>query len=203
VGDQDAHSRVTESDCWVVDQFEQTGPLPIAGIAFGNDEYFAPLQAVDLLAYATATEYMLGADAWSEHSEFRPLLLDENPAYGKLYDGEFWDEAALKAQEEMIRLIGNRPDLKTGTKKGNIIGEVLRIRRKLTDHSALEIQGDNEVMKRGEKVRVKLLAKHADNEHKGRTGTVIQNALPGETVQVEFDDEAVAHQFVAEDLECI
>ena len=55
-------------------------------------------------------------------------------------------------------------------------------------------------MNRGERVRVKLLAK-VDNWLRGKIGTVIADSAPGETVQVEFDDEAVAHQFLAEDLE--
>lgn len=55
-------------------------------------------------------------------------------------------------------------------------------------------------MKTGNKVRVKLLAK-VDREFQGRLGTVIQDSEPGEVVVVEFDDEAVAHQFLAEDLE--
>lgn len=104
----------------------------IAGIAFANDEFFAPLQAVDLLAYATGTEYMLGADGWSEHSEFRPLLLDENPAYGKLYDGEFWNEKALKDRADMIRLIGDRPDLRAKGERRNLLGKILRMHRRLS-----------------------------------------------------------------------
>jgi len=57
-------------------------------------------------------------------------------------------------------------------------------------------------MKLGQRVRVKLLAK-VDKEFQGRTGTVDTDSLPGEVVQVSFDDEAVAHQFLAEDLEII
>ena len=58
-------------------------------------------------------------------------------------------------------------------------------------------------MKVGQKVRVKLLAKHAENWEKGRTGIVTADSLPGETVEVEFKDEAIIHQFVEEDLEII
>ena len=55
-------------------------------------------------------------------------------------------------------------------------------------------------MKRGDKVRVRLLA-NVENWQRGRTGTVSADCRPGEAVQVEFDDEAVAHQFLAGDLE--
>jgi hypothetical protein len=58
-------------------------------------------------------------------------------------------------------------------------------------------------MKAGQRVRVKLLAKHAENSEKGRTGSVTADTLRGETVMVEFDDEAVSHQFAEEDLEII
>ena len=57
-------------------------------------------------------------------------------------------------------------------------------------------------MKRGERVRVKLLAK-VDKWLQGRTGTVDADSAPGEVVQVSLDDEAVVQQFLAEDLERI
>jgi hypothetical protein len=57
-------------------------------------------------------------------------------------------------------------------------------------------------MRCGERVRVKPLA-NVDPWHRNRTGTVIADSAPGEAIQVEFDDEAIAHQFLAEDLEPI
>jgi len=57
-------------------------------------------------------------------------------------------------------------------------------------------------MKRGDKVRVKLLAA-VESCFRGRTGTVDADCAPGEVVQVSLDDEAVAHEFQAEDLEAI
>jgi hypothetical protein len=57
-------------------------------------------------------------------------------------------------------------------------------------------------MRRGERVRVKLLAK-VDKSFQGRTGTVDADSASGETVLVSLDDEAVVHQFLAEDLERI
>jgi hypothetical protein len=39
--------------------------------------------------------------------------------------------------------------------------------------------------------------------HRGRTGTVLRDSAPDETVDVEFDDEAIAHPFNADDLELV
>jgi hypothetical protein len=58
------------------------------------------------------------------------------------------------------------------------------------------------VVKRGDRVRVKLLA-NVETWFRGRTATVVADSAPGEVVLVEFDDEAVAHHFVTEDLERI
>ena len=58
------------------------------------------------------------------------------------------------------------------------------------------------VMKRGDRARVKLQAR-VENEFRGKTGTVDADSAPGEVVIVSFDGEAVAHQFLAEDLELI
>jgi hypothetical protein len=57
-------------------------------------------------------------------------------------------------------------------------------------------------MRRGDRVRVKPLA-NVENWQRGRTGTVAADSAPGEVVLVDFDDEAVTHQFLAEDLERI
>jgi hypothetical protein len=57
-------------------------------------------------------------------------------------------------------------------------------------------------MRRGERVRVKLLAK-VDKWFQGRTGTVNADSAPGEVVLVSLDDEAVVQQFLVEDLERI
>lgn len=58
-------------------------------------------------------------------------------------------------------------------------------------------------MKRGDKVRVKLLAE-VETRFQGKTGTVSIDSVPGGVVIVFFDDEkAVNHQFAADDLELI
>jgi hypothetical protein len=54
-------------------------------------------------------------------------------------------------------------------------------------------------MKRGDRVRVRLLAK----VDRGKIGTVVADSAPGEVILVEFDDEAVTHQFSGEDLELL
>jgi len=57
-----------------------------------------------------------------------------------------------------------------------------------------------DIVKRGDRVRVKPHAKNAEQVDRGRTGIVIADSEPGETVLVEFDDEAITHEFVAADL---
>lgn len=57
-------------------------------------------------------------------------------------------------------------------------------------------------MKRGERVRVKLLAK-VEMWLQGRTGMVDADSAPGEVVLVSLDEEAIVQQFLAEDLERI
>jgi hypothetical protein len=109
----------------------------IAGIAFGNDEHFAPLQAVDLLAYATATEYRLGPDAWGENSDFRALLQSEDPAFGKLYDGEFWNREELEKQKDIIVQIGNRSDVEMPNEKRRMLPPLPKSAKKGTRGSTL------------------------------------------------------------------
>ena len=57
-------------------------------------------------------------------------------------------------------------------------------------------------MKRGERVRVKPLAK-VENWLRGRTGTVDADSAPGEVVLVSLDEETIVQQFLSEDLERI
>ena len=57
-------------------------------------------------------------------------------------------------------------------------------------------------MKRGDKVRVKnMTATNVENSLRGRMGTVVADSKPGEVILVEFDGEAVTHQFLIDDLE--
>jgi hypothetical protein len=52
--------------------------------------------------------YTLGNEAWLKHPQFKNLLLDENPAYGKVYDSEYWDEEVIERNKEKLISIGNR-----------------------------------------------------------------------------------------------
>ncbi|MGA3318973.1 MAG: hypothetical protein ABSC64_21365 [Candidatus Korobacteraceae bacterium] len=54
-------------------------------------------------------------------------------------------------------------------------------------------------MKRGDKVRVAVLAH--EPEFRGRFGTVLADSAPGEMVKVEFEEEAIRHNFLARELE--
>jgi hypothetical protein len=56
-------------------------------------------------------------------------------------------------------------------------------------------------MKRGDKVRVKETA--SESVYRGMTGTVGVDSAPGELVGVEFDAEAVSHDFYVKELELI
>lgn len=60
-------------------------------------------------------------------------------------------------------------------------------------------------MKRGDKVRVKLLASPTNMEkvYGDWIGTVVADSEPGEVVQVEFEEVTGTHQFQAADLEKI
>jgi hypothetical protein len=78
----------------------------IRTIAFGKDEKWPPLQAADLLCCATAREqrFGFGQKAWDEQrSLFRPILLDEDPAYGKPYFNEYWDQERLDKFADIIK----------------------------------------------------------------------------------------------------
>ena len=71
----------------------------IVSISFADDTYFFPLQAADLLAYATLHEFRKGEKAWAEEATFSDLLKAHDPAFGLIYRSEFWgseNEDALK-----------------------------------------------------------------------------------------------------------
>jgi hypothetical protein len=76
----------------------------IVNICFANDEWYYPLQAADLLSYATCNELRKGANAWKETNVFADLLKDSDPSYGKRYYSELWsdDEEDTKALMEAI-----------------------------------------------------------------------------------------------------
>ena len=76
----------------------------IVNICFADDEWYYPLQAADLLSYATCNELKKGANAWKESNVFSDLLKDADPSYGKRYFSELWsdDEDDTKALLEAI-----------------------------------------------------------------------------------------------------
>ena len=105
------------SNLWEIKTRHPETKKQIAGIAFGSDEHFAPLQAADLIAYATVLSHRYGQSVWGEGSVFRNLLLDIDPAFGKLYDGEHWTREALEEQKDMVVAICDRPPITTSDKK--------------------------------------------------------------------------------------
>jgi hypothetical protein len=46
-----------------------------------------------------------------------------------------------------------------------------------------------------------MTATNVENSLRGRMGTVVADSKPGEVILVEFDGEAVTHQFLIDDLE--
>jgi len=80
----------------------------VAMIGFGNDELVPPLQAADLLAYATQNlQDRGGQDAWLNHPQFSKLLSSSRPGYGKTYLSEFWDASFLEEQRDNLVAIAN------------------------------------------------------------------------------------------------
>jgi hypothetical protein len=70
-------------------------------ISFADDKFVLPLQAADVLSCAINKERTFGSKAWSEnYSRFRSLLKDGDPAYGKVYDSEYWDKDEMLKQKE-------------------------------------------------------------------------------------------------------
>lgn len=67
-------------------------------ITFADDQVMFPLQAADLIAYATMREQRRGKAAWDERSWFRSLLFAsrDDPVYGREYVSEYWDAEGLK-----------------------------------------------------------------------------------------------------------
>jgi len=76
----------------------------IVSIGFADDEWFYPLQAADILAYATCNELKKRPDdRWKDGNIFTELLRTRDPAYGILYKSEFWDEEPTR--DETLRAL--------------------------------------------------------------------------------------------------
>lgn len=65
----------------------------VSSLTFADDSVFYPLQAADILAYATCNELKKGVNAWSDTNMFTDLFRAEDPGYGLPYRSELWSEA--------------------------------------------------------------------------------------------------------------
>jgi hypothetical protein len=86
----------------------------IASVSFANDYFFYPLQAADILAYATQNELRKGDKAWDESNVYTRFFDEVDPAYGNRYYSEAWgeqdSEALTKAMvAEMVTQEQNSP----------------------------------------------------------------------------------------------
>lgn len=77
----------------------------IVNISFADDEWYYPLQAADLLSYASCNELKKGKKGWSEMNIYSDLLKDADPAYGKRYLSEFWSDDENDSQALMEAII--------------------------------------------------------------------------------------------------
>jgi hypothetical protein len=77
----------------------------VCSIAFADDRFVGALNAADLLACATVREHRRDDNAWDEESPFRGLLQSKDPAYGLLYEQEYWDEDEIRRNKlEIIKM---------------------------------------------------------------------------------------------------
>lgn len=67
----------------------------IVSVGFADDNWFYPLQAADILAYATCNELNKSPDMrWKETNIFTDLLKADNPTYGIVNKSELWDSSS-------------------------------------------------------------------------------------------------------------
>ncbi len=77
-------------------------------IGFANDELIIPIQAADLLSYATQRlQDAGGQQAWLNHPQFSKLLQADKSGYGTAYLSELWDVATLDNNKDNLVAIGN------------------------------------------------------------------------------------------------
>ncbi|MGA8809751.1 MAG: DUF3800 domain-containing protein [Thermoanaerobaculia bacterium] len=80
-----------------IKQYDPRSVPLFCSITFADDRVFYPLQAADMIAYATARERRRGAAAWDESGWFRKILIaSDDPFYGRQYVSEYWDAEGLK-----------------------------------------------------------------------------------------------------------
>ena len=88
----------------------------IVNISFADDQWYYPLQAADLLSYASCNELKKGEKGWSETNIYRDLLKAEDPAYCKRYLSEFWSDDDLDSQALMEAIIRETVRFQEGVK---------------------------------------------------------------------------------------
>ena len=88
----------------------------IVNICFGDDEWYYPLQAADLLSYASCNELKKGEDGWKASNVYSDLLKDEDPAYGKRYLSEFWSDNEDDSKALMEAIIRETVQFQDGVK---------------------------------------------------------------------------------------
>jgi hypothetical protein len=64
----------------------------MVSITFADDIQYYPLQAADILSYASCNELKKGQDAWSDSGVFTELLKDIDPNYYRVYLSELWTD---------------------------------------------------------------------------------------------------------------
>jgi hypothetical protein len=99
--DDDRHSAMK---CYAlyckIKQHDPRAAALIPSITFADDRVFYPLQAADMIAYATMKERRRGAAAFDERGWFRNILIaSDDPVYGRQYVSEYWDAEGLKAAD--------------------------------------------------------------------------------------------------------
>jgi hypothetical protein len=86
----------------------------IVNICFADDEWYYPLQAADLLSYASCNELKKGDNAWKDSNVFSDLLKDEDSQYGKRYFSELWSDDENDTTALMEAIIRETVQFQTG-----------------------------------------------------------------------------------------
>jgi len=88
----------------------------IVNISFADDQWYYPLQAADLLSYASCNELKKGEKGWSDTNVYRDLLKDADSVYGKRYLSEFWSDNEEDSKALMDAIIRETVQFQEGVK---------------------------------------------------------------------------------------
>jgi hypothetical protein len=88
----------------------------IVNICFADDQWYYPLQAADLPAYASCNELKKGEKGWNETNIYSDLLKDVDPEYGKRYLSEFWSDDASDSQALLKAIVQETVQFQEGVK---------------------------------------------------------------------------------------